>query len=443
MLKKRSSHLQRVSHEQVAEQETPEPVSVSPKLPGKGLLQTFHSLRHRNYRLYWSGQIISLIGSYMQAIGQTWLVLQLTQSPWQLGLVGALQALPVLFFSLFGGIFVDRWPKRLVLLLTQTAAMMQAFLLWLLIATHTIQLWHVYVLATLLGFTNCLYRPAARAFVIEMVGREDLPNAVALDSSLAQLTRIVGPGLAGIIIATTSVTLLFLLNALSFLAVIASLALIKHRELHIQASSHQADTRKPQNTWQSMREGIDYVWKTPTLLLITLVAGLVLLFGSNFNVVLPFLATNILHIGATGFGSLSAAMGLGALLAALWLAWGNREPTIRYVLIGALIFGLLEVAFAASRIYLLSLVLVASVSFAETAFAAQALTMLQMVVPDHLRGRVTSVQVLFFDGTLPLGYLLVGWLVSLCGVPITLFICGLLSVMVTIGGWIWWKLMRG
>src|SRR6266571_2178817 len=177
------------------------PAILPPQQPGKGLLRAFTSLGQRNYRLFWFGQMISLIGSYMQTIGQAWLVLELTHSAWQLGLVGALQSLPILLFSIVGGVFADRWSKRRVLLVTQSAAMIQALLLWALIATGTLQLWHVYILAMLLGLTNSLGRPTSRAFVVELVGREDLPNAIALSSSLSTLASIVGPGLAGIIIA--------------------------------------------------------------------------------------------------------------------------------------------------------------------------------------------------------------------------------------------------
>jgi len=404
----------------------------------KGLLRAFTSLRQRNFRLFWSGQIISLMGTSMQIIGQAWLVLELTHSAWQLGLVGALQALPVLLFSIFGGVFVDRWPKRRLLLATQSAAMLQALLLWALIATGTVQLWHIYVLAMLLGLTNSLYLPASRAFVVEMVGREDLPNAVALYFSLSTLARIVGPGLGGIIIAESSVTRLFLLNALSFLPVMVGLALIKSHELHAQALQHRSVGER-QNTWQSLREGVDYIWKTPAVLLVVLVVGLVLLFGSNFNVVLPLFATDVLHVGATGFGFLSAALGVGALLSALWLAWSNSAPTIRRVLIGMLVFGVLEAVFAVSHIYLLSLVLIASVGFTETAFAVQAMTTLQTVAPDHMSGRVMSVQVLFFDGSLPLGYLLMGWLSGLYGAPSAMLIGALLSLVAAGAGWMWRK----
>ena len=424
-------------------QEQPVPGSVSkretsallaPQRPERGLLRTFASLRQRNYRLYWSGQLISVMGTMMQSIGQAWLVLELTQSGWQLGLVGALQALPILLFSLFGGIFADRWPRRRVLLVTQSAAMLQAFLLWILIASGTLQLRHLYLLALLLGLTNSLGRPASQAFVVELVGRENLPNAVALNSSLSTLARIAGPGLGGIIIAASGVSLLFLLNAFSFLPVILGLALIDSCELHAQVSQV---ARERQSAWQSLRQGVDYIWKAPAILLLIPVVGLVLLFGSNFNVVLPLFATDVLHRGAEGFGFLSAATGIGALLAALWLAWSNQQPSIRRVLLGMLIFGVLEALFAVSRIYLLSLVLIASVGFTEETFAMHAMTALQTVIPDHLRGRVMSVQILFFDGSLPLGYMLMGWLASLFNAPIALFTGASLCLLVAGAGWLW------
>jgi MFS family permease len=251
----------------------------------------------------------------------------------------------------------------------------------------------VYVLALLLGLMDCLGKPAGQAFVVELVGREDLPNATALNFSLLNLTRIVGPGLGGIIIATSGVAMLFLLNALSFIAAIGGLALIKGHELHAQALAHSTAGAR-QTTWQRLREGVDYVRRTPAVSLVILVVGLVLLFGSNFNVVLPLVAANVLHAGASGFGFLSAALGVGSLISALWLAWGNQQPTIRGVLIGTLIFGMLEAAFALSHNYPLSLALIASVGSAEIAFATLALTLLQTVAPDHLRGRVMSVSIL-------------------------------------------------
>lgn len=401
----------------------------------RGWRRAFASLRHRNYRLYWSGRVISLMGTWMQTIGQAWLVLQLTHSAWQLGFIGALQSLPVLFFSLLGGIFADRWPKRRVLLVTQSVAMVQAILFYGLMVSGTIKLWHIYLLAPLLGLINCLDQPTRSAFVVELVGREDLPNAVALNASLANLAQVVGPGLGGVIIAASGVTLLFLLNALSFLAILVGLALIRSRDLYAQAPGAE----RRQNTWQSLREGVGYIWRTPTLVLLILVVGLVLLFGENLNVALPLFATDVLYVGATGFGFLSAALSIGSILATLWLAWSNQQPTLRRVLLGVLVFGILEAAFALSHLYPLSLVLIASMGSAEAIFGTLAVTALQTMAPDHLRGRVVSIYVLFFTGSLPLGSLLTGWLTGLCGASPGLLICALLCLLVVGAGWLGYR----
>jgi MFS family permease len=399
----------------------------------QNLRRTFASLSQRNFRLFWFGQLISLVGSGMQSVGQAWLVLQLTHSAWQLGLVGALQALPVLLFTLFGGVFADRWPKRRVLLVTQTAAMLQALALWGLIISGTIQLWHLYLLALLLGLTNSIDRPTRQAFVVEMVGREHLLNAVALNASLGNLARIIGPGLGGVIIAASSVTLLFLLNGLSFLAVLAGLALIDPAALHAQPHFERGEKRL--STWHSAAEGLRYVASMPLLRLVILVVGLVLLFGSNFNVVLPLFASDLLQAGARGFGALSAAVGLGALLAALGLAWRSPQPTPGRILLGMLVFALLEIAFAFSRFLPLSLLLIAAVGFAETTFAELAVTLVQTSAPDALRGRVMSITILCFDGSLPLGYLLMGWLSAGAGPDLALLIGALACLLVTVAGY--------
>jgi MFS family permease len=427
--------MKRISSERSASDQAMPATSASQRR-GAGLLRGFRALRHRNYRLYWFGQLISVMGTNMQTVGQAWLVLELTHSAWQLGLVGALQFLPVLLFSLFGGVLADRWPKRRILLVTQSAAMLQALLLWALVATHSVHIWHVYVLALLLGLTSSLDQPTRSSFVVELAGRDDLPNAVALNSSLMNLARVVGPGLGGILIAISGVTVLFLINGLSFLAVLLGLALIESRQLYAQAR-RRPDGEKRQNTWQSLREGVVYVWRTPEVLLVTLVVGLVLLFGANYNVFLPLFATDVLHVGSQGFGFLSAALGAGALIAALWLAWGNKRPSIHRILVGTLIFSVLEAIFAVSRLYPVSLALIAGAGFAETAFGALAIATVQTIAPDHLRGRVTSVYILFFTGSIPPGYLLTGWLSSLYGVSAGLLICVVLCCIVIGAGWIW------
>lgn len=418
-------------------EDQPVPELVNEQQQVKGLLRTFVALRHRNFRLFWFGQLISLIGTWMQSIGQAWLVLELTHSAWLLGVVGALQFLPVMFLSLFGGVLADRFPKRKVLLFTQSFAMLQAAILWILIVTGQVQIWQVLVLAAMLGLNNAFDMPTRQAFVVEMVGREDLPNAIALNSSLFNMARIVGPGLGGLIIAWLGVAPLFLLNAISFIAVIVGLALIKMDDLHAQArySASMQKTAK-QSTFQSLREGLAYVAQTPSVLLIIAVIGVISLFGINFNVVLPLFATDVLHSGPEGFGFLSAAFGLGSLLSALWLAWGNNRPSIQRLLSGALAFCALEIFFAVSNLYLLSLVLIAGVGFAQIAFTATSNTTLQTVAPDHLRGRVMSVYMLVFAGSVPLGNLFTGGLAHFFGASIALLIGASLSMIAAVVGWV-------
>src|SRR5215469_15056649 len=225
--------------------------------PVKGLPRAFLALRHRNFRLFWTGQLISLIGTWMQTTGQAWLVLELTHSALLLGLVGALQFLPVLILSLFGGVLADRVPKCRVLRFTQAFAALQATILWILVATGEVRLWHVLILAAMLGLTNSVDMPTRQAFVVEMVGREDLPNAIALNSSLFNMARIVGPGLGGLSIAWQGEASLFLLNAISFVPVITGLALIDIKRLHSQV--HHKSQEQQQGTFQSLHEGLSYI----------------------------------------------------------------------------------------------------------------------------------------------------------------------------------------
>jgi MFS family permease len=425
--------MQSISHDSA---ELPVVEVVTEQQPPRGLLRAFIALRHRNFRLFWFGQLISLIGTWMQTTAQAWLVLELTHSAWLLGVVGALQFLPVMFLALFGGVLADRLPKRRVLLFTQSSAMIQAFILWALVATGQVQLWHVLVLAAMLGLTNSVDMPTRQAFVVEMVGREDLPNAIALNSSLFNMARIIGPGIGGLLIAWLGVAPLFLLNALSFIAVIVGLALIDLNSLHAINRLMLKKGAPKQSTLQSLREGFAYVRRTPAVFLVIAVIGVISLFGINFNVVLPLFATDVLHSGPEGFGFISAAFGLGSLFSALWLAWGNNKPSIRQLLLGALAFCVLEAFFALSHWYALSLLLIAGVGFAQIAFSATANTTIQTVAPDHLRGRVMSMYMLVFAGSIPLGNLLTGGLAHLLGAPLALLILAGLSLIAAVVGWV-------
>ncbi len=400
----------------------------------RDLLQAFISLRHRNYRLFFFGQMISQIGTWMQTTAQAWLVLELTHSALLLGLVGVLQYLPIMLFSLFGGVLADRLPKRTLLLVTQSLALVQAAIMWLLVVTGTVQIWHILVLAGLLGITNALDTPTRQSFVGEMVGREDLPNAIALNSSLVNVARVLGPGLGGVLIALFGVAPLFLLNTISFIAVIIGLFMIDQQTLYVSPSKRTDE--KKLSTFESLREGLFYVWHMPTVLLVIVLIGVIALFGVNFNVMLPLYATDVFHTGSVGFGFISAAYGLGALFSALWVAWGNRKPSIRVLLIAAFAFSMLEIAFALSHVYALSFPLLAGVGFAQIVMTATTNTTVQTVTPNHLRGRVISVYLLVYAGGMPLGNLLAGELTTLFGAPIAFLIGAIACLLTAIVGWL-------
>lgn len=414
--------------ETITEQKQPTNVQV------KGLLRTFSALRHRNYRLFFFGQMISQIGTWMQTTAQAWLVLELTHSAVLLGLVGVMQFLPVMLFSLFGGVLADQVPKRTLLLVTQSVALVQAAILWILVITGTVQIWHIMLLAALLGVTQALDTPTRQAFVGEMVGREDLTNAIALNSSLVNLARVLGPALGGLLIAWLGVAPIFLLNTISFIAVIIGLIMIDQRTLH--AFPIKRTGEKKASTFQSLSEGLSYVWHMPTVLLIIIVIGMVALFGVNFNVMLPLYATDVFHVGAIGYGFISAAYGLGALFSALWVAWGNRKPSIRALLIAAFAFSILEIAFSFSHFYILSFPLLAGVGFAQIAMTAIANTTIQTVTPNSLRGRVISVYLLVYAGGMPIGNFLAGGLASLFGAPISFLIGAIPCLITAIVGWL-------
>ncbi len=400
----------------------------------RGLRRTFVALRHHNYRLFFFGQMVSQIGTWMQLTAQAWLVLQLTHSALLLGVVSLLQYLPVMIFSLYGGVLADRLPKRTLLLVTQSISLVQSAVMWLLVITGVVQVWHVMLLVALLGITNALDSPTRNAFINEMVGREDLPNAVALNSSLVNMARVLGPGLGGVLIAWLGVAPLFLLNTLSFIAVIIGLFMIDTRTLYALPSKRSDD--KKLSAFQSLREGLSYSWHMPAVLLIVGLIGGLGLFGITFNVMLPLFATEVFHAGARGYGFIAAAYGLGALFSALWVAWGNRKPSIQFLLIAAFAFSILEIAFALSPLYILAFPLLVCIGFAQIVVTATAATTVQTIAPNHLRGRIISVYLLIYAGALPLGNFLAGALTTRIGVPTTFLLGGILCLIVAATAWL-------
>ncbi len=391
------------------------------------MLKMFQAFKYYNYRLFWFGQLISLTGTWMQMTGQAWLVLRLTTSPFAVGLVTALQTLPILLFSLFGGVFADRVPKRQFLMLTQTVAAIQALILAILVGTNLVQLWHIYILALLLGMVNAFDNPTRQAFVVEMVGREDLPNAIALNSSLFNAARIVGPAVGGLMIATLGIADTFYANAISFIGVLA--ALVAMRPEHFFAVP--APVRG--NIFRQVGDGVRYVTQTPSALAVVIVMVSLGIFGYNFSVTLPLIAEFVLHTDAIGFGALTAFMGIGSLLGALALAYQSRT-TYPFLLTSAAFFSLLLLSVAFTSFFPVTVTLLIALGFASIAYTATSNTLLQLNTPDHLRGRVMSIYFLLFAGSTPIGGFITGVLADYVGVPETLAIEAVVcAVGVTVG----------
>ncbi len=380
--------------------------------------QGFRALRNRNYRLFWTGQLISVTGTWMQTTAQAWLVLQITGSALSLGTVAVFQYLPVTLLSLYGGVLADRLRKHRVLLITQVAAMIQAFVVGLLVATDAIALWHIYVLATILGVISAVDNPVRQSFVVEMVGREDVGNAVALNSMEFNAARIVGPSVAGFVIDAIGIAPALFLNAASFIAVLIGLVMMDTAALHAAPPSRRESVNK------RLVEGLSFAWRTPAILAVLIVVGFIGTFGYNFTITLPLIARFVLNTSATGFGSLGAFLGIGSLVGAIAAAYRSKTG-MSHLLIGAGAFSLLFGAVALSQVYALSAVLLVAMGFAGITFATTSNTLLQLYTPDELRGRIMSVHVLLFMGSTPIGGFLTGALSDVVGVQVALLVCAM------------------
>jgi MFS family permease len=417
----------------------PSRLPIRPAGPGFALRNGSRAFAHRNYRLFFGGQAISLVGTWMQTVAQAWLVLQLTSDPIWLGLLAALQFLPVMILGLLGGLVADALPKRKTLIGTQTVQMLLAFALFGLSVTGAVQVWHILVLATLLGLTNAVDMPTRQSFVVEMVGREDIANAVALNSAMFNGARIVGPAIAGLTIGFFNLSIAFLINGLSFLAVIVAYAAMRDDDLRSLARYNRPSTVA--EVRRTLAEGLRYVRHTESVLLATVVVGVVATFGMNFGVTVPALAYGVLHSDAAGYGFLMAATGVGSLVAALLIAFSGR-PRTAIIGAGAIILGLGLVASATVHAFPLALPAMALVGFGAIGMAATANTTIQLAVPDELRGRVISVYTTVFVGSTPVGGLLMGWLASRYGVDASLLVGGIACVLAGFGGLLWLRRIR-
>ena len=358
-------------------------------------LPVFRSLHHRNYRLFFFGQLVSLMGTWMQNIGQAWLIYQLTHSAVWLGAVGFLTSVPVLLFSMFGGTLADKISKKRLITATQIASMVQAFVLALLIWTDSITPVIVGVLAFTLGTINAFDMPGRQSFVVEMVGKEDLPNAIALNSAVFNSARMFGPAIGGIVIGLLGVGWCFFLNGVSFIAVIIGLLLMNVRERIV--------TKSASSVFQSIKESVAYIRSEVTLKTIMILVAVVTIFGWSYSVMLPIFADRILNIGAIGLGNLLTANGIGALISALTVAsFGHKVHPNKFIYTGLSIFIFSILIFTASSSPLLSMACMVGVGLGLIAFFATANATLQMRTPDHLRGRVMGLYALVFQGFFPL-----------------------------------------
>ncbi len=383
--------------------------------------QAIRSLRHRNFQLFFSGQLISLVGTWMQSVAQSWLVYRLTGSSLLLGLVGFASQFPVFLVAPIGGTIVDRHNRHRLVIATQVVSMVLAFILAWLTLSGRVQVWHIFVLAALLGVVNAFDIPGRQAFLVDMVGRDDLMNAIALNSSMFNGARIIGPAVAGIMVAAVGEGWCFFANAVSYLAVIAGLLMMKVRIYEPPARSA--------STLENIVEGFQYVRQTGPIRALLLLLGLVSLVGMPYAVLMPIFADRILHVGATGLGLLMGATGLGALLGALMLAAKQSLRGLgKWVAVCAVGFGVSLVAFAFSSTMWLSLVLLMPVGFTMMVEMASSNTLIQSMVPDHLRGRVMAVYSMMFMGMAPFGSFFAGALADRVGAALTVAIGGVACI---------------
>jgi MFS family permease len=384
------------------------------------------ALRFPNYRLWFAGQSVSLIGTWMQIVAQQWVVYEITGSKFMLGAIAFAGSLPTFFLMLPAGLLADRLPKRTILLYTQTISMLLAFVLAILLATGKLQVWHVFVLATLLGIVNSADAPARQAFTVEIIDdRRDLLNAIALNSSMFNLARVIGPAVAGLVLATLGAAWCFGVNGASFIAVIAGLVAIRVQTAAVKPVSGAV---------QQVREGVHFARHHPVILPLILLTTISGLFAMTFGTLMPAFAVEVLHRGEEALGLLNAAVGVGALLGSVFVAATARAVNRRGPLIlGCLLFPAALAAFAFSTSYAVSLLLLTVVGFGVVVQNTSINSLIQMQVSDEMRGRVLSIYLLAFFGASPIGSLQLGIVAQATGPAIGMAISASLALILTAG----------
>ncbi|MCO1601911.1 MFS transporter [Desulfosporosinus nitroreducens] len=388
----------------------------------KMLSSRFPALTHGNFRIYWLGQCVSLIGTWMQSIGQTWLVFSLTGSPMLVGLLGAIQFLPITFFSLFAGVMIDKYPKRTILLITQFISMILAFTLFMLVFTHTVRYEYILILALILGFLNTVDIPTRQSFTIELAGKQDLMNAIALNSATFNLARIIGPAIGALIMASLGPAWCFFLNGLSFMAVLISLLKIKVKPY--------VRKKVKNNILKEIKDGLKYIAGEPPLLKTLLMVLIIGIFVFNFNVLIPVFTKNVLHQGEYVYGFLMSALGAGSFLGALMVSLNSKSGPKANVLIGsAVVVSINLILISVTKMYYYTGVLLIITGIFNIWFSTTANSILQINAKDEYRGRVMSVYSLVFAGASPIGNMFAGFAADRFGAHTAFWLTGALTLI--------------
>jgi MFS family permease len=396
---------------------------------------TLRALEYRNYRLFCAGQLISLIGTWMQNVAQAWLVYRLTGSPVLLGAAGFSAQIPVFLLAPVGGVVADRYNRHRLVIATQAASLLLAFVLAALTLSGTVRVWHIFVLSALLGVVNAFDIPARQAFIVGLVAKPDLINAIALNSSMFNASRVLGPAIAGILVAGIGEGWCFFANGASYIAVIIGL-------LMMHVPRHQP-VAQPGSPLSRMAEGFRFVIQRPPIHALLMLLGVVSFTGMPYAVLMPIFAHRILHGDARALGWLMGSTGIGALAGALTLASRRDLKGLgRWVAFAALGFGAGLVAFSFSRIFWLSAAILALCGFAMMIQMGSSNTLIQSMSPDRLRGRVMSVYSMMFMGMAPFGALLAGAVADRLGAPLTVAGGGAISMVAAAVFWIWWPQIR-
>jgi MFS family permease len=366
------------------------------------------------------------MGTWMQRTAQQWLVYTLTNSPFKLGLLGVCQFGPMLLFSLFAGVFVDKFPKKKVLIFTQTILMLQAFILAALVFTNTVRYWHVFILAAVLGLTNTLDMPTRQSFFVELVGREHLMNAIALNSTIVNIARIIGPAVSGVIMVKAGTAFCFLLNGLSFIAVLSGLFMIKPETVNIR--------KKRGNIFKDIGDGLKYILNNDKLLKAALLMLIVGTFAMNNDVMIPVFAREVLHKQAGGYSLLLSTAGAGSLIGALLVVTKSRRgPKIKVLILSSICTSVLLMSLLLVHNYFATAVLIAGTGFFNIIFLTTTNSTMQLNSDDEYRGRVMSVYTLVNAGTTPFGNFFAGTVTENLGAGMGFFMCGFVTIIMVLG----------